>query len=322
MHKTMQKEVNSLPGNVLGISLLSAAAAIGGVAAAKMLYSPDNCQYAGDPVTSPQEASINAKDLEMPDLSGYTRIERKYSSINKRSGLLGAGWTFDLDSRLFMDEDTVTVLCPDGHTESYDRDGGSWRNTKGGSLAFTLSYDDEKAQWIMTDTLQKKKCIYNAAGQLVEITDRNNNHTSIEYQNDNIYKVETPSNHVIHFTCSEGRITRIEDDLGRKLWYIYDDGLLTEVIDTEGGTTRYGYDSHGYINEVTDQNNNTFIKNRYDSTGRVIYQEYANGETCSISYDDEGRQTIFEYNPQKRKQIYQYNEDYLVTRPFTSGRLL
>ena len=50
-----KKEVNSLPGNVLGTSLLSAAAAIGGVAAQKCGYSPDNCQYAGDPVTSPRK---------------------------------------------------------------------------------------------------------------------------------------------------------------------------------------------------------------------------------------------------------------------------
>lgn len=90
-----KKEVNNLPGNVLGTSLLSAAAAIGGAVISKMLgIAPDNCQYAGDPVNvTTGSFYINAKDLEMPDLSGYTRIERKYSSINKRSGLLGAGWT-------------------------------------------------------------------------------------------------------------------------------------------------------------------------------------------------------------------------------------
>jgi YD repeat-containing protein len=166
----------------------------------------------------------------------------------------------------------------------------------------------------MADTLQKRKYIYDAKGLLVEISDKNNNLTKIEYQDDLIYKVETPSNHIIHFTCSDGRITQIEDELGRRIIYKYTSGQLTEVIDTECGSTRYEYNPQGYISSATDQNDNTYIKNKYDDQGRVTYQEYANGETCTISYDDESRQTMFEYSPQKRTQIYRYNEDYLVTQ--------
>ena len=163
-----KKEVNGLSGSILGKTLISTFTAIG-TGIAKMLgIAPDNCQYAGDPVNvTTGSFYVNEKDLEIQDLSGAIKIERKYTSISKRSGLLGPGWSIDLESRLYLEGNTITVLCPDGHTESYDRDGDSWRNTKGESLAFVLSYDADKGQWIMSDTLQKKKYIYDAKGLLI-----------------------------------------------------------------------------------------------------------------------------------------------------------
>ena len=108
---------------------------------------PAKLLYAGDPVNVASGSFyITAKDLEMPEFVRVFRIERKYASINKNSGLLGPGWTMNLDSCLSSEEEKVTVLCPDGHTETFRKDEGSWKNTKGGSLSLLLSYEASKSQ--------------------------------------------------------------------------------------------------------------------------------------------------------------------------------
>lgn len=140
-----KKEVDGLSDQVTpGFS--SSATVLAGTGTA-LGVSPQNCLYAGDPVNVASGSFyITAKDLEMPDLSEVFRIERKYASINKNSGLLGPGWTMNLDSCLSSEEEKVTVLCPDGHTETFRKDEGSWKNTKGGSLSLLLSYEASKSQ--------------------------------------------------------------------------------------------------------------------------------------------------------------------------------
>ena len=129
-HNDAKKEAEGLSSQITPGSSSSATTAFAGTGTA-LGVSPQNCMYAGDPVNvATGSFYITAKDLEMPDLSEVFTIERKYASIHKSSGLLGAGWTMNIDSCLLFEEEKVKVLYPYGHTVTFLKDEDSWKIPK------------------------------------------------------------------------------------------------------------------------------------------------------------------------------------------------
>ncbi|MEW8956325.1 DUF6531 domain-containing protein, partial [Clostridium sp.] len=274
-----------------------------------------NRMFLADPVDGVTGSLyIPATDIVIPDIHEEFKIERKYESISDRVGILGRGWTVNIETFVELNEDKAHVLCYDGHLETFNNVEGKWINDKGEASIYTLEFIEN--HWIFKSYLEKKTYKYDESGKLINIIDRYYNTLSITYIGDSIDTLTTFSNYKLYFTYKDNKIIQIKDDIGRTVQYRYTGDTLTEVVHVDYGITAYTYNEEGYINSITDQNGKTYTKNFFDNEGRVIAQEYPNGDICEISYDDERLENTFYYHQSKRTERVRYSKEGLITHVF------
>ncbi|MCB2343321.1 DUF6531 domain-containing protein, partial [Clostridium estertheticum] len=254
---------------------------------------------------------IPATDIVLPDIHEEFKIERKYESVNSRVGSLGMGWTTNFESCLYLENKSVNVLCTDGHVETFNEVDGVFVNDKGGATIYTLNSEEDL--WIFKSFVDRKTYKHNNSGKLISITDKYANELSLTYIGENIDTLTTFSNYKLFFTYKEGKVIQIKDEVGRTVQYKYEGQYLTEVVHVDRGITRYTYNEDGFINSITDQNGQTYTKNFFDIRGRVTRQDFPNGDTCNITYDDAEREVTFYYLQSQRTEKTRFNKDGLIT---------
>ncbi|MEV0402595.1 RHS repeat-associated core domain-containing protein [Actinoallomurus sp. NPDC050550] len=113
------------------------------------------------------------------------------------------------------------------------------------------------------------------------------------------------------------RITTAADNTGRIVRYAYNaDGLLASVTNPRGGVTKNGYDAKGRLTSITDPRGTTYLRNTYDSAGRVAKQEAADGGTYTFAYStsDKGDITATRVtDPRGHVRRVTFNADGAVT---------
>ena len=133
---------------------------------------------------------------------------------------------------------------------------------------------------------------YDAKGNLVSVTDRNNNTTQFIYNNPN----------------RRSFLTEIIDPLGRKgVRTEYDDkGRLARIIDGNGNVTNLGFDANGSVQTITDAlgNPTTLV---YDNRGNLIQEIDANGGIIQRSYDANNN-LLSVKNPLGNTSTYTYDK--------------
>ncbi|BCZ45186.1 hypothetical protein psyc5s11_12530 [Clostridium gelidum] len=272
----------------------------------------ENKKCTKDPIdTVTGSLYIPATDIVLPDIHEEFKIERKYESINEDVSVLGKSWKLNFDSFLDIRDKKVKVLCTDGHVETFNKVDENWLNDKGGAKIYSLK--NEKDYWMFKSNKDKKIYKYDNLGKLLNITNKFGNKLAIEYLGENIETLTTFSNYKLFFTYKDGKVIEIKDELGRTVQYKYDEDYLTDVIHVDQGITRYTYDEKGYISSVTDQNGQTYTKNFFDKKGRVIRQEYPDGDFATASYDEGERENTFYGNDSQATEKFRYNKDGLVT---------
>nr|WP_241395739.1 RHS repeat-associated core domain-containing protein [Clostridium beijerinckii] len=271
---------------------------------------PENKTCSLDPVDSVTGSLyVPSTDIVLPDIHEEFKIERKYESLSKGVSSLGKGWKANFESFLEFREEKVKILCTDGHVETFNKINDEWINDKGSAKIYSLK--KEKNYWIFKSNKDKKIYKYDNSGKLLNVTNKFGNKLTIEYIGENIETLTTFSNYKLFFTYKDGKVIEIKDELGRIVQYKYDGDYLTDVIQVDQGITRYTYDDKGYISSVTDANGHTYTKNFFDKRGRVIRQEYPNGDFATASYE-EGENTFY-YNGCQRTEKIKYNRCGLVT---------
>jgi RHS repeat-associated protein len=157
---------------------------------------------------------------------------------------------------------------------------------------------------------------------LVSITDSNGNNTTLVHSSsapNEIIQIVDPVGRSLNLTYdSSQHITSITDPIGRVVRYTYTpQGYLQTVTDanTPAGVTTYGYDTNNNLQTITDARNIEYLTNTYDSNGRVIQQQTADGAVTRFAYtlanatiptspvllttvtDPLGNQTTYHFNP-------------------------
>jgi RHS repeat-associated protein len=128
---------------------------------------------------------------------------------------------------------------------------------------------------------------------LIEQRDRNGNRLTItRNQFGEVTQITEPSGRALTVTVESfhndtiGRITEVQDPLGRTVRYGYTPTFQLETVtDPAGGITRYTYDNAGRILTITDPRGITFVSHEYDAQGRVIRQTQADGGVWSFAYE-------------------------------------
>lgn len=269
----------------------------------------------GDPidmVTGSQR--IRNTDFIVKEIGEDFRLVRVYESCyENKGGILGSRWFLNIETRVWVDGEAATVVLPDMHLEHFDRtEDGNWRNNKTGNGTYQLKETD--AGFCLHMVKERKQYQYDAAGNLLMITDRNNNRVWLRYLGSTLQRMEFSSGQVLEFAYEQGKLASITDVIGRKICYTYDGELLTSARLADEGTIHYAYTPEGWLTSVIDQNGNQYVRNEYDFSGRVTRQFLATGEEFVVLYDDSNRTTIFQTVGKDDRTFFHYNNDGLVER--------
>ena len=276
-------------------------------------------QLFGEPIDAVSGAFlITATDFILSDIREPLRITRKYSSINKYSGLYGRGWKFLYEGRLGKYENKIHVDLDTGYHVIFEWENGKAKNITPGCGWYELEEDGD--EWLLRDRKKKRVYHYGQTGLLLSITDQNSQTIRFEYYNDELDRIITALGYELKLTMRKGRLVQVTDGLGRTMQYRYENGLLSDVIHMDQGITHYEYDEQGYLTKAVDQAKVTYLENQYDNRGRVVLQTLANGDTYKAEYLDEERQVRVHSSIGKKTVLYCYGKEcQILSMRFTDG---
>lgn len=265
-------------------------------------------QLFGEPVDAVSGAFlITASDYIIPDIQESIRLERRYNSTVKREGIMGVGWAFAYEGKLYQDGSKRHVILDSGHHLIFQWDGEKAINVTNGCGWFELVKDHE--EWLVRDKKKHKTYRYASNGLLMSITDKNGQAMSFTYHGENLEKITTALNYEINVTMREGRLIQLTDTLGRTMQYRYEDGRLSDVVHMDQGITHYEYDRRGYLTRAIDQAKVMYLENTYDEAGRMVHQVLANGDFYKAEYVDEERKVIVYSSVGNKTITYHYGKE-------------
>jgi RHS repeat-associated protein len=263
------------------------------------------CTRGDDPV----DFSTGIKFETVTDVSfggarGGITLSRFYSSDNSAQAILGRfgrGWKDSFDFRLtgsWTVGGAGRMVSPEeqtGRLFSYSRTEAS------GALVFnttaTVGRLADMVRKLTDGTFEYRFANgdvmrFNTAGQATSLVDHNGNVTSLSYTGSNLTQITDPVGRTVTLTYdSSNRVIKVADPLGREWHYTYDPsvafGILATVTDPLGGVTRYGY-TNLRLSSVIDPRGNFVKRLLYDSAGRVISQQFADGGLEQYDYSLSG----------------------------------
>jgi len=234
------------------------------------------------------------QDLLIPGIAMPLGFERNYNSRDQKNGPLGYNWMHNWNTSLVIEIDgNITIRWGDGSTKTWSPDGIGGFTPQ--SAVFDTLIDEGGGAY----TLQKKNLIryqFNTSGQLVSVTDKNNNAISLSYIGSELNTIVDTAGRNIDFTYdTAGRITVITDPIARTVQFGYDaNGDLITATDPNGNITTYHYDSNHQIISIIDPRGNEIVNNTYDAVRRVVtYQTDAKGGQTIFNYEETNRTTTF-----------------------------
>ncbi len=252
----------------------------------------------GDPVDfNVGQMIVEKTDLVLPGRIPAL-IHRTYNPFDPFQNIagfqlsLGPGWALSVEAVLQAETATLRRLILPGNSRFafVQQPDGTFVNTThprfagavltaGGSGGHQLRFKDGTV-WRFAQSFIA------GVGVLVEQTDRNGNHLTIERDGSSrITQIVEPSGRALVTTIASGRIKEIKDPLGRTVQYSYNSaGRLETVTDPAGGVTRYTYDGNARILTITDPRGITYLTNEYDASGRVARQTQADGGVWLFRY--------------------------------------
>lgn len=271
-------------------------------------YSANRCKN-GEPIDMVTGSYlIEQCDFIINDITGIYAVERTYESLlSEEDSPVGRGWTLSLFSSAIVYDDRVEIILPDNHTETFLKTAEGLRNRRNGTKRLAL--EEHNNGYLLKEAETGLSRYYDAEGRQLFIADRNGNQTTYQYSGFTLQRISFASGQYLDFLWQGNKVVSIQDCIGRKVKYHYQNDFLTEVEMINGGVEKYSYDTGGHITEVTDANGVTYVHNEYDNKGRVTRQFLDGGQEYILLYGDDDRTNTY-LAPANQKEIrYIYNKD-------------
>ena len=252
--------------------------------------------YTGTGVTERSSVRVNvasgslvlqAIDVSIAGAGIPLTIDRTYNSFNPDSGMLGRGWSGSYMDTVYLSEwpgGSFTFHGEGGEVSFIKKNSsGGWDPSGdldasfvdgGGFGVYLLSFRHDRGRYKAGDALY----FYNSGpkkGKLHSYVESHGRGNAVTYDADNIpTQVVDTKSRPLNYTVTGGRLELLSDPNGaRTVDYAYTTApsgavKLTSVVDTEGHTTHYGYDSTDRLDKITDPEGGE-IRIAYDGEHRV-----------------------------------------------------
>ena len=238
---------------------------------------------------------ITQSDLSIPGLGGGLSLSRTWHSLEyvPTSGMFGGHWRSTYEELIFVDSaGLVNYVRGTGGIWTLGLVSPSWPLSYGmiapanGNLS--LSYDG--TYWTLTYNTGEKR-IFNAAGYLLSMSDRNGNTTQLAYDASNrLTTVTDPASRHLYFSYaspSSNLVVGVSSDVGISLSYAYDgQGRLVAVTKPDLTTVSFQYDGNSsLISAVLDTNGKVLEGHTYDGQARGVTSSRAGGaDAITVTY--------------------------------------
>ncbi|WP_020075948.1 RHS repeat-associated core domain-containing protein [Cryocola sp. 340MFSha3.1] len=256
-----------------------------------------------------------------------TDLTLTYNSQDGRLTRVGAGWSFEWGARAqrFIDG-SVMVVRGDGASFVFTADGHGGYTTADAGVHQTLS-EVPGGKLRLTD-VSGESWVFDASnidgiGNLVSYTDDQGHVTTLAYgpatdpkasQFYPLASITGPAGQVISVGSDAlGRVTGFTRPGGDRWGLAYDgEGNLATITLPDGRTHSFTYDGAHQLLTGTDATGALYLKNQYDSQGRVVKQWDVEGNVRTLDYSTQG-QTTYTDNL-GRVSVYFYDAQSRITK--------
>ncbi|WP_155806790.1 DUF6531 domain-containing protein [Leifsonia xyli] len=257
------------------------------------LGTPPTNGFADDPVNTATGNFLEPEtDLSFSGAAASLAVTRMYNSLDTRVGVFGYGWSSVLDTRLELDDEGAAVTLDDGRQLSFPRDRGGWARGVG------------ENRWLAAEPASGFPQVRATATEVLVVRDSTGGWTAFGLSGDWLGSGRGPGTCVTVVRGDDGRIARLEYELGcwadieyagarvsalaasdgRRVDYLYDhDGRLVGARDAVG-TRRYCWNEHGLLDRVEAATGVVECENIYDEQGRVVEQLTPYGRRVRFAY--------------------------------------
>jgi RHS repeat-associated protein len=223
-------------------------------------------------------------DISVPAPGINFTLTRSYTSADPTSGTMGPGWTFGDNASITSEYLGVVVRSEDGQQLFFTEpaSGTTYTPPQGTTTSLTGS---PFTGWTFTkrdqSTLQ-----FDVLGRLIAMKDRLGLGLTFTYSGGNLATATDAAGRVYNFSYTSGLLTEVSLSDGRNVQYGYTSGRLSSVTDLRGKSSALAYDSHGWLESITDPNQHKLFQTVYDpSSGRVTQQTDPRGKITQFAWN-------------------------------------
>jgi YD repeat-containing protein len=267
------------------------------------------------PVADPVYASSGATTLSEVDFhSGDDRpfvFRRTYRArpVTRPDSGFGSLWFHNWQRQLNLTAvngapSRVVAYRENGSSVSFSKASGAWRPTDGTPLTLAQS----SSSWTLNDLTDGSAETYSAQGILLSVADHDGRITTLTYSDSNTPGNVAPAPGLLVSISEHAAGTNPYYDLAIRLTYDAK-WRITQMGDSTGNVTQYGYDTYNNLVSVTWPDGNVrryvYEDTRFasaltgviDETGsRISTWTYdANGRATAVSHPDTTRNASFAY---------------------------
>lgn len=257
---------------------------------AVLMMSASNAKASTQPYISAHQINfgtgnkyLSATDAKLTGPGGSLSFSRTYNSQSDTTGALGYGWSTTFTERLTIETTVINLVQESGRYIAFKNDGsGNWINETGKKRVITANasgYQLKEAN----GTIRQ----FNSSGNLLSITDRNNNSRTYTYVSNVLTSISDNFGHSLNFTYTSGKLTGVSSSLGT--WtYAYQNDNLIQVTKPDNATIQYIYDDPNGAHNLTgviDESGTRVLTVTYDNQDRVTSSAKAdNADKVTITY--------------------------------------
>ncbi|MGW5336630.1 putative T7SS-secreted protein [Streptomyces bauhiniae] len=218
-------------------------------------------------------------------------VKRQFESSYRLGGWFGPSWSSTLDQRLEVDTEGVVFVGEDGLVLAYPHPAPGVPTLPSHGPRWPL--DRVEGGYTLTDPESGHTRHFadrsDTLAVLEQLDDRNGNWITFAYDTDGAPTALVHSGgYHLGIATAEGRVTalRLTGADQELIRYGHTGGHLTEVTNSSGRPTRFGYDESARITSWTDTNDSHFSYG-YDDQDRCVHQSGAAGHLRStFAYGD------------------------------------